>query len=873
MSEPVLQISSPTLALSETRLRYLRNGYRPLPCEGKKPAKGFSSWPAQAARSTSSSVAQWETQFPDATNTGVLTGSVVAVDIDIPVVGYIAKKLEELAYQLLGSTPLKRYGARPKMMLFYRTETPFKKISSPALFVGGDIKGQIEIMGQGQQVIISGTHPETRQPYLWAGDSPETVPAGDLPLITEAAVRDFLTKGEAIMRGCGFENQKPTTAKTPAASKQVVGAGPSRTKTRTKAAIERELIGLGKKLAHVDSSPYEVWWKVAAALRAEYGDEPDVFSLFDQWSQKCPEKYNPDECRAKWKEAATATEIGIGTIHRLATEAGWVEEEKPIIEIDSLNLMNTVNALEDLLSGLGGFYQRGGTVVGIRNEPISVSGDRVETMPRISPLSMEFVLEQAGNAADWGRWKQLKADEEPVLTPSRPPKDVVETFLKRKQWELPFLSGIISAPTLREDGSLLSQPGYDKKTGLFLAFDVVAFPTIPEEPTKAEAEAALADLRSLFGVAPFVTDSDRSVALSFILTLLVRPLLPSAPLHAFSATTAGTGKGFLSNLGALIATGKHAPAMAQGLVKEELEKKLVAALIDGSQFICIDNCERPLGGDLLCQMVTERITNVRVLGKSKNVLCPVTAALSANGNNIIILGDMTRRTLLCCLDSGMERPELREFKTDGHSLVLADRGRYIAAALTMMRGFIAAGSPQMAKPIGSFREWSRLVRDCLLWLGEDDPCETMENARAEYPNLVETQTIMNQWWLLAKGNRILVHELITAASQERGVDAYGGVKIGGCLVGVPKFMRPELREALLEVSNSGGCINPKRLGKWLGRVKNRVVDGRRFIQDGKDRNGSAYWRLESISEAPVAGAEPEAGLVSGPAAELASDAP
>ena len=44
-----------------------------------------------------------------------------------------------------------------------------------------------------------------------------------------------------------------------------------------------------------------------------------------------------------------------------------------------------------------------------------------------------------------------------------------------------------------------------------------------------------------------------------------------------------------------------------------MEKRLGAALIAGDRIISIDNCERPLGGELLCQALTQRILKPRVL--------------------------------------------------------------------------------------------------------------------------------------------------------------------------------------------------------------------------------------------------------------------
>ena len=64
----------------------------------------------------------------------------------------------------------------------------------------------------------------------------------------------------------------------------------------------------------------------------------------------------------------------------------------------------------------------------------------------------------------------------------------------------------------------------------------------------------------------------------------------------------------------------------------------------------------------------------------------------------------------------MEKPWEREFQTEDPVIVFKrDRPRLVAAALTVLRGYIAAGRPKQAgTPLGDFRGWARLVRDALL---------------------------------------------------------------------------------------------------------------------------------------------------------------
>ena len=77
------------------------------------------------------------------------------------------------------------------------------------------------------------------------------------------------------------------------------------------------------------------------------------------------------------------------------------------------------------------------------------------------------------------------------------PDKIAKTLLARQQWKLPVLAGVIQAPTLRYDGSILQNPGYDAETGLFYNPGKTLFPPIPHSPSFEEAIAAKNRLISL----------------------------------------------------------------------------------------------------------------------------------------------------------------------------------------------------------------------------------------------------------------------------------------------------------------------------------------------------------------------------------------
>lgn len=137
-------------------------------------------------------------------------------------------------------------------------------------------------------------------------------------------------------------------------------------------------------------------------------------------------------------------------------------------------------------------------------------------------------------------------------------------------------------------------------------------------------------------------------------------------------------------------------------------------LLAGHTIINLDNCTLAVDGDFLCQVLTQPIVEVRKLGGHDVWRVPGSATILATGNSLVIAGDMTRRALVCNLDAGVERPELREF--DFNPVEMAKRGRtgYLVDVLTILRAFHVAGSPRQAKPLGSFDAWSDRVRSALV---------------------------------------------------------------------------------------------------------------------------------------------------------------
>ena len=93
----------------------------------------------------------------------------------------------------------------------------------------------------------------------------------------------------------------------------------------------------------------------------------------------------------------------------------------------------------------------------------------------------------------------------------------------------------------------------------------------------------------------------------------------------------------------------------------------------------------------------------------------------------------------------MESPEERTFRSNPVALVLADRGKYIAACLTIARAYISAGRPGRLPPRASYEGWSDIVRSPLVWLGWSDPVETVASIRTEDPVRQQRAAVFAAW--------------------------------------------------------------------------------------------------------------------------------
>jgi hypothetical protein len=513
--------------------------------------------------------------------------------------------------------------------------------------------------------------------------------------------------------------------------------------------------------------------------------------------------------------------------------------KKAVIKLYAGEHSSIATKTEKMLFNAGvPLYQRSDALMRPIIKKVDASHAKTTKVAQLKELNTVYLRDLTCRHADFLRYDGRSKSWKKVIAPI----NVAATILARVgEWTFPTIAGVITTPTLRPDGSLLADQGYDDPTRLLLV-EPSPMPSIPGKPTKAHASLALALLEDLLREFPFVDTVAKSVALSGMITPVVRGAFPVSPMHVSRAPVAGSGKSFLWDIVATIAIGRLMPVIAAGRNEEETEKRLGAALLAGQPLISIDNLNGELGGDALCQIIERPIVDIRILGKSelKRIEARGTT-MFGSGNNIVIVGDACRRVITATLDPQLEQPELRNFSSDPVAKVLENRGAYIAACLTICRAYIAAGRPNLAPKLASFEGWSDTVRSALIWLGKADPVASMELARAEDPERGELRDMLSAWSdAIGVGSE---HRLTLADVIEMATKTMAGFNSND-----PEH--PELYAAVQAAAYAvtgkrGQQADAKLLGLWLQRRKGRVVDGMRFANQPNPKGASTWW-IESV---------------------------
>jgi hypothetical protein len=420
------------------------------------------------------------------------------------------------------------------------------------------------------------------------------------------------------------------------------------------------------------------------------------------------------------------------------------------------DLPATAAALRDLLAASGKFFDRG--------IPVRIVAPADKGPPSAMALTNHNVVIECHRLC-----QPMKMNRHGQYIPATLPDRVARMYLDMLgEWKLSPLAGVSTSPLLSADGSVRAGDGYDPATAVW-CHDVPRL-TLPARPSRGDSEKALRLLRETFCTFPFsdagrrwdsslgveVVDinvppgRDESAFLVNVFTAVCRPSLWLAPgmlVTAPELSGAGSGKGLLVRATCMIAFGIHPRAFTMGSERQELDKRLVAELIEAHPSLFLDNANGiALRSDTLASVLTERPAWVRPLGVSRMVPLNSTAFVAVTGNGLSVTEDLARRFIPIELDARCEDPESRPFAAGFLNHIERRRAELLTAVLTIWRwGRQNASGFLRGKPLGSFETWAEWCRDPCIALGCHDPVERIETLKANDSRRQKIVGLFRSW--------------------------------------------------------------------------------------------------------------------------------
>ena len=489
---------------------------------------------------------------------------------------------------------------------------------------------------------------------------------------------------------------------------------------------------------------------------------------------------------------------------------------RAVIRVIDGDLNRVVDASEKALLDKGQYYQRGGVIVTVKSDP---STQRTQ----ISNVGVDELTLGLSDVADWQRFDGRSKS----WVRKDPPPRHVNILLKKGSYKyLSLLLGIARQPFFRSDGSLVDAPGYDLASNMYGTFDSNDY-KLPQSPSGEQARESLKLLCSLLDDFEFATPTDKSVALSAMLTAAIRVSLPVAPMFHVTAHVAGSGKSYLCALIAAMAAPSRGEPTAFPGDDVECGKVLLATLMNSPPVVEFDNLTSDLvAHKSLCTALTSEDMSGRLLGHSKTISVSTRTLFLSSGNNVGPINDMTRRCITIELNCKAEHPTQRSFKhPDLLEVVRAKRGQCVSAALTIICAWIEAGKPGHAgKNLASYDLWAEYCRSPLIWLGCEDPVDNLYRKMSEDPEREFLGRLLQAWSDMFGGKEIRVRDALARVGSQSQSQPHTG----------------DLVELLEDIAGDRGGINARKLGWWLKRNAGRIVDGRQLVQVKGNSSGDRW---------------------------------
>jgi hypothetical protein len=300
-----------------TRIKAELVGKIPGACSNGK-WHGFKSW--QSHETSREDVEHW---ISVGSGFGLRTRNIPTVDIDVDDASLAADIVGALV-SAFGWKLLRRTGRAPRVAIPFQTDKPFGKIRFVFRDRENNEKGVVEILGNGNQFVVFGTHPATGNPYTWTdGDSTggaellASHAPTSLPALTEDSAQQFilrLLQPVARRHGLTITQTRSRRSADRHVDQQSLRAPSMRELADAVAVIPNDGQFEGR----------DKYIEMLAAIRAAgFDDLEEAFSIALEWTDRWDGPNDPQTVRRDWDSLGSTFSVGWDYIAGLARANGY----------------------------------------------------------------------------------------------------------------------------------------------------------------------------------------------------------------------------------------------------------------------------------------------------------------------------------------------------------------------------------------------------------------------------------------------------------------------------------------------------------------------------------------------------------------------
>ena len=523
-----------------------------------------------------------------------------------------------------------------------------------------------------------------------------------------------------------------------------------------------------------------------------------------------------EPCEGEWEETWDEGWDDELADDRMVINVGW--EPQRIITLSLAALVSVFDATV--------LFRYGGRLV-------ELVGDRVV------PLARPRLERYLAHAVAF-----VKVDNNGRATPTWPNTRVLAAVQASPEG-FTCLDRVMRLPFVRPDGTVCTEPGYDRSTRCLLVLEPeLQGIKVPHKPTREQQQQAVQLLTGQWlGDMPLQEQADVTNLFALVLTPFIRHLVPLVPLAVVDGLAPGVGKNLLADCLSRLVTGVDCDPLPYSRDEAEMRRLITARISVGESLFVFDEAH-VIAGANLARTITAPVYTDRLLGSSRTVQCPNLVTWVALGNQVQVLGDMARRVYRISLRptqadpdrrGGFDKPDLRGW-TQKHRRALVE------AALTLIRAWYTDGQPPapVTETFGSFEQWQQLLGSILAHAGLRD---FLGNTAGWRTNIDFTTT----YW----------QEHLQAVSRQ--FPAGTRFTVAQVVQGLRDNSLPECPPELYDCSKRE---YPRLLGQAYFRVKERWFGPVRLVCDGQPGKGGAHrsvaaWKIEIQPAAPGASEGPE----------------